>query len=254
MKKLSISLSLILLASCAGHYRRPESIESKMARYESKKESINKIPEYKEQRITTGARNPASSEAEGEALSLSNLSIYFMALHDQYQAMSSLYPEYKESLKVCPTFHQELTNKNSSNYQYERVSYQDLLNDNFIKTFISDDTKNVDNFKNSMKQYMTSTHKELVQLCETGASDNYYIFENLITINQSPRKLKKDVEGLNTLYKVSVFYNEALLKKISTKSKMKTKTRSIASSTEVRSYENEALVRMKANWANDLLK
>ena len=44
-RKLTIYALSTTLLGCAGSYKRPESFESKMARYRSKSAEINKVPD-----------------------------------------------------------------------------------------------------------------------------------------------------------------------------------------------------------------
>ena len=58
--------------------------------------------------------------------------------------------------------------------------------------------------------HLDRTKKEIYELCETGSSANYFIYENLNSLTSStPMNPKK--ENLETILKVSIFANDFLL-------------------------------------------
>lgn len=250
-KNLSLIAIFSILWGCGNYYKKPESIEAKMARYESKDLSINDIPSFKatEAHIKkTKSRMPAS--ADQEEIGESNKSVYFMSLHTQYQAMGDLYPEHKKSLKMCPTFHQEILKapvKTTNWSQREDIDFKNSI----VKSF---NVKNKSELSIAMKNYMNSTFNELSILCDRGYSSNYYIYENFITLAAKKGVVTKDVNGINALLKTSIFFNDTLLKTIANEERIRKKSRGLASSESAPNYPKEALRRLKASWATDLLK
>ncbi|EQC46235.1 hypothetical protein [Bacteriovorax sp. Seq25_V] len=254
-RNLSLITILSLVASCGSYYKKPESIEAKMARYTSKEESVNKVPEYKVSGYKYKAsRYPAS--ADREEINESNKSVYFLSLYDQYHAMTDLYPQYKKQIKYCPTFHQQLVKKSPKEVKYslkDQISFEDKSIVSSLDYEGQAPSRKV--LPKAMAKYMDQTHAELTELCENGVSSNYYIYENFITLAQKKGVIGKDEKSLNALYKTTIFYNESLLSSISAKEKIRTRGRTIASTRKLEAdYTQEAIRRLRATWAQESLK
>lgn len=252
-KALTLPLLIATLAGCGSYYKTPESIESKMARFESRKPYINKVPSFTTSKAPKVSRFPASANSEGEQINESNLSIYFLSLYEQYETMTSLYPDSKQALKSCPTFHQELLKRAPSSYSYNLRADISFAQDSIISSlaFSNEQAKDSKTLAVAMDQHIRNTYSELRNLCEFGQSDNYYIYENFITLVNKGGKIKKNSEGINALLKTTVFYNQALISNISHKEKIRVKSRGLASAQNPTEYSQEAIRRLKASWAQE---
>lgn len=253
-KLISISTGLILLAGCGSYYKKPESIESKMARYESKKEYINKIPEYTVNSPIKASRNPASANEYSEQINESNLSIYFLSLYEQNEIYNALFPDQKNIIKNCPTFHQELLKREASSYSYSLKEDIDYTKNSIVNSLSANAQLSKSTLASAMTKLMKGTIAELKSLCEYGQSDNYYIYENFITLSSKANKFPKNTDTVNSLLKTTIFYNQALISSISNKEKIKVKSRGLASTAKPLDYSEEAIRRLKASWAIESLK
>jgi hypothetical protein len=100
--------------------------------------------------------------------------------------------------------------------------------------------------------HLTKTYSEIRELCENGVSDNYYVYENLITHIKTTSFTAAE-KNMNTLLKTTVFSNIALvtaLEKIQA-----TPMRSIASIESKKDvsvpYSNELMTRLNVEWAQE---
>lgn len=249
MKKIFLMVNILALASCASMYRHPESIEEKMARYKSRKTSSNPIPHYQVAKYKYKAsRNPAS--ASQEELNINNKNIYFLSLYEQYDAFAQIYPDYKKPLKYCPFFHQDLLSykETPKKWKWDKKTKVNTAQ-GVLSAIIDVDDKRTE--KTAIKSHMDRNYDELVELCDKGSSDNYYIYENMITLSKKKGVIKRDTEGLNSLLKTTLFFNETLLHEVGHKNKVRAKSRGIASTKSKVDYTNEALTRVKASWAKE---
>ena len=252
---LSLITIFTLLSSCGSYYKKPESIEAKMARYTSKDESVNNVPDYMVSSYKyKGSRYPAS--ADREEVNESNKSVYFLSLYEQYQSMAELYPTNKKVIKYCPTFHQEILKKSPRVSVYKLKNEIDFSKSSIVSSLDFDGQEaSKKNLSQAMSIYMDQTYAELTQLCESGVSSNYYIYENFITLAQKNGVLGKNQDSLNALFKTTVFFNDALISSISDKEKIRTRGRSIASTKKLEvDYTQEAIRRLRATWAQESLK
>ncbi len=120
LKRALFPLTLIafIASSCSSGFKRPESIEDKMNRFQSRKAGVNLVPKAAIneslllKRRFSGKRGPASSSIrakEKESLPYNNKKLYFLTLLDQYQHLKSYSKkELNPSLKICPKFHSVL--------------------------------------------------------------------------------------------------------------------------------------------------
>ncbi|OIQ17876.1 MAG: hypothetical protein BM556_10645 [Bacteriovorax sp. MedPE-SWde] len=251
MKRIFLTLTIITLASCASTYRRPESIKEKMSRYKSKATSTNKIPEYKVSGFKySRGRVPASANKQQD-LNYSNKNIYFLSLYEQYESFSQAYPENKKKIQYCPVYHQPLITykETPKKWYWEKKTALSKSKDSIVSHL----PKAKESLTTAIREHMDRTHDELSKLCFTGASDNYYIYENIVEITKS-NALKRNSDGINSLLKTTIFFNETLLHKVADKKRLRKKGRGLASAKEKVHYTQEALNRMKAAWANSLFK
>ena len=275
-----IILSLIL-ASCASNYRPPEGFGEKMDRYSSKSQHHNIVPKtfametnYKDMK-----RKPASVESVKKMMNYTNNSLYFLSLFTQFKQIQKLSEKQAGTLKHCPRFHGEFlqVDQNHSNFFEGKIDYsildKNLLYDaNYLaknpaltmplakdpnsKT-VRDQLENNDLSKvneiieNALLVQQIKILNELEELCEDGTSDNFYAYQNLITHINNQKGLPPSKENMETLLKVSVFYNMTLIESL--KANAQKSMRSISSVKEEGAIDNQLLYRMKADWADSYL-
>jgi predicted choloylglycine hydrolase len=251
MKRVLLTITILSMASCASTYRRPESIKEKMARYKSRAISTNKIPSYQVSSFKySRGRVPASANADQD-LNYSNKNLYFLSLYEQYESFSEVYPEHKKDLKHCPVYHQVLLDykETPKKWSWSKKSKVDLSKSKIVAHL----PKSKESVSIAMRDHMDRNYDELSKLCFTGASDNYYIYENLIEITKAKR-IKKNKDGVNSLLKTTLFFNETLLHSVAEKSRARRKGRGLASTKKKVDFTQEALIRMKASWAKSLFE
>jgi hypothetical protein len=248
MKKINLVITTLILSSCASMYRHPESIAEKMHRYKSREQNINKVPEYEISKVKiTKNRMPASTR--NEEVNLSNKKLYFTSLYEQYDSFSQMYPKFKKNINVCPVFHQEVISYKETPKKWSWSQKKVTNVTNGILASLPGET-----LEDKVAMHMNSTYQELDKLCQIGTSNNYYIYENLITLVNNDGVIKKDKESVNTLLKTSIFFNRALMTKVGKKSKMRARGRTIASKVKKVSYDDAAINRMNASWATNLFE
>ncbi len=278
--KLAVVSLLLSLGSCSSA-KRPESIEAKMARFEASTGEYLGSPQLPAADYKFKSRGPASvSEKKAGALPISNKRLYFMTLFTQYNEMRSFIKSSSPEINICPTFHSaiveykekypvatankdiawDVSHINLSAPEGELAAYPELF---LPVTKEKNEPRVVDLLKKdgikeapvlltkAMEIHVLKTYHELSELCENGVSDNYYIFENLVTHTASNR-LSANNSSMKILLKSTLFSNMALVDSL-TKSSKKT-GRAIASVEETMSpvqYKSEVMNRLKAPWASE---
>lgn len=267
--KLAIFTICTTLVSCAGNYQRPESFESKMARFKSASAEINRVPDLqvssKANFKTKRTRGPASVETtpkKDHYTEHTNKKLYFLTLFTQYHNLAKFSGnETKTSINICPSFHSILvdhkdkfeaegfqanqrvninfdavykpdviadSNKLSSYPELMLPVSKDSLHPNVAELISSNKTvKTKDVVVKAINIHLEKTLDELTELCDTGASNNYYIYENLIT-HIKKQGFRASETNMKVLLKTSIFSNRALIKSFE-KSASKSRGRSIAS-------------------------
>lgn len=241
-------------------------------------------------------RAPASVDSQEKAdefaAQQSHKRLYFLTLFSQYELLQKYVPEYQASqIRVCPHFHSSLVSHQESygatpQMSFEKKDYStDLIQ--MIKedeTYLSlhpelalpmqsDDPRprvidlvtqktgtnpEVKKYLDlAVSTHLTKTYSELSELCEFGSSDNYYIYENLMSSVEREGGLEKNVQGLQVLLKTSTMFNHALISAINPKIESSGASRAPASTKEkfkpfspADKYATELLTRMKAQWAS----
>ncbi len=288
-RKLTIYAVSATLFGCAGSYKRPESFESKMARYKSQSAEINKVPDMQ---VLSNAsfkkparRGPASTGKKKDLhLEHTNKKLYFLTLLTQYSELSKYSSaEVVPTINICPSFHSILVDHNDK-FEAEGYAKATRVKLSFDKKYSPNVYKNHEEFSkypelmlpvskedvhptvaeylssnsdanskevlsNAIEIHLSKTHDELKELCDTGSSNNYYIYENLIThINK--QGFRPGPENMKTLLKTSVFTNVALIKSF-TNSQKRRRGRGIASSSISEDSYTDAMVnRLGVEWSN----
>jgi hypothetical protein len=288
---LITSLIIIFAVACSSTYQKPESVEEKMRRFSPRTNNSGIIPrltinqnwEYQ------STRAPASAEevnTPNDYQSLNNKKIYFLTLLYQYNHLRPLSHASAPSITTCPHFHGTLLEYNktfklpSSNgdvtskwsIDSKLVSLPDYLATHPELSLSVLATNEHPTLAESIataalpsehKEYLiaaiqnfTSTnYNELSELCQTGSSDNYFAFENLINYAQTERSMKPVPKDMSTLLKTSVFANHAVLSSLGRFATLRTVA---TENNKSWNYTNPMMIeisnRLKAKWALDYFK
>ncbi|PIK16090.1 hypothetical protein [Halobacteriovorax sp. JY17] len=288
------SLSLFLASCSSGYsYKKPESFDEKISRYQSRSMNTNLVPEvqvnekfsYKSKR----SRGPASVQTEQERddglNQYNNKRLYFLTLYSQYQSLRPFASNETVGLEInhCPSFHSSyLTyNENSSTPSSKReykLPFTDMAmmeNTSFMASYpefylpVSKSsvrprvidvaikeklsaTETRKSISNAINIHLAKTYSELSELCETGSSSNYYVYENLMTHIKTRDKISANGTGLKTLFKTTLFSNMALTSSI--KKNQRVKSRGIASYAQKQSFDKEVIKRLEVPWVESYLQ
>jgi hypothetical protein len=224
----------------------------------------------------TSKRSPASIGINlgQSAARHSNKRLYFLALYSQHEEMKKYTTASIPEVNICPNFHSALVtlreshnslaiNKTETNFNFTTPTQKRWTNEFIAKNpvlslpvskdsnhpsiaeyMVSNDKGNVTEVvKNALNLHTRKTYDEVKELCEYGSSDNYYIFENLITHSSKVGPFKASQESLKTLFKTTLFANMAILTSI----KKTNSGRSIASLPHGQ-YGEEVMLRLKVPW------
>ncbi|MFI5389758.1 MAG: hypothetical protein ACHQYQ_00240 [Bacteriovoracales bacterium] len=280
MEKLLI-ISL-LFYSCASNYRPPESFGDKMGRYSSKSKHYNIVPKSyaMDTNYKSMGRKIASKEEGKKMMGYTNSSLYFLSLFSQFKQIQKLSEKQAGTLKRCPRFHGEFlqVEENHINFPEGKIDYsifdKNLLYDeNYLaknpalllplsessnaqivrdKLEGSDLSKINQIVEDALLVQQIKILNELQELCEDGVSDNFYAYQNLLIYADAKKDLTPSKKSMETLLKVSLFFNRTLIESLKANSKLS--ARSISSVKEADAIDNQLLYRMKADWADDYLK
>ena len=291
---LVIATAAVSVSSCSSgySYRRPESVNEKIDRYQSRNKNANEVPEVKVQdyAFDTGKRNrgPASVKIESSIdkglNQYNNKRLYFLTLFSQYQEIGK-YSSAKnlKTLNHCPSFHTSYLNfketntitKSGSGYKlpFKDLStisntkkmtnypefYLPMSNSSILPRAIDIVGKSgvtisqvTGSIQKAIDIHVSKTYSELNELCDTGTSANYYTYENLITHIKTRDKLSPNKVGLQTLVKTTLFSNMTIVKSMT--KHQKKKSRSIASFAKKQSYGSEVMKRLEVPWAEGYFK
>lgn len=231
-----------------------------------------------------------SSEEQNQNVDQSHKRLYFLTLYSQFEQLQQFSNEFKaQELRVCPHFHSSLvTHRESYSGTKMKMKKNRQYSDQLISEIQQNESKihlypelalplTADTLKprvfdilaqkgksEQQKQtlveqaiaiHLTKAYSELSELCEFGSSDNYYIYENLMSSIEREGGLEKNAQGLQVLLKTSLMFNHALITSISEqKQTIRTRAPASAMSTPTEAYTNEIIKRMKATWAQTYYK
>lgn len=287
-KSLSLALTTVslLAISCSSGFKRPESIEDKMARFKAKNLGQNFTPGYQVADVgfesKKRGRGPASVSKKNTGESnISNKRLYFLSLHNQYQQLKQyVNTDSAPTLSICPRFHTSLLKYKET---YGDTPYQSkVYTSKFTKEQLADksysakypelylpvtkdavtptvmdmlaktpETKVESVVVNALQVHLSKTYNELKELCDYGSSDNYYVYENLLThIQRKDEGWPANNDNMNILLKTTLVGNMALIRSLEGQSKQKA-SRGIASVNNQVFYDDEVLDRMNADWSKD---
>lgn len=242
MKKLTIAILSISLVSCSNHLVK----NNQQMRVTNGVTASSGMPNFyiSEEFIPKkikASRSIASKQFNNELNSFDNKKVYFLTLLGQYYRVQSLLGKNEKDLNVCPYFHHEILEQEkniekltSTAYGIKRKDYVKAIyaprllpvfpelslpiNDNqnvyqYTSHFKNNET--IENFvKVALEEHAQKNKSELVELCESGASDNYYTFENLLTHFSNKDRFNNSLDSLKAVLKIPVFANLFLLRSI----------------------------------------
>ncbi len=290
MKHKTLSLAMttmsLLAISCSSGFKRPESIEEKMARFKAKNIGQNFTPSYKVANVDftkkARGRGPASvgKKNTGES-NISNKRLYFLSLHNQYQQLKQyVSSDSAPTLNICPRFHTSLvkyketygdqpykTKVYSPKFTVSQLGdadysakypelYLPVSKDGKTPTVMdmvskTENKKVEEVVKEAIKVHLSKTYIELKELCDYGSSDNYYVYENLLThIQRKDEGWPASNDNMTVLLKTTLVGNMALIRSLEYQSKAEA-SRGIASVNNEVYYDDEVLDRMNADWSKD---
>lgn len=214
---------------------------------------------------------------------ITNKKLYFQSLYEQYAELSSFIPE-KQNPKIdsCPQFHgnfleyKKTNSKNQSQnfvFSYDREKFTDseylAKHPELLLSVVEDDvlpravdllmkkpdmvkSEQSDVVKNALALHMKRTYSELRELCEYGVSQNYYIFENLMT-HAKGAGIASNTEGVKILLKTTLFSNLAIKTSLTQfKEVPSSQGRMPASAIKEDDYkEKEVMKRLNVSWMKD---
>jgi hypothetical protein len=242
-------------------------------------------------RLPASAEKGTSVETtQSDEATLSNKKLYFLTLFGQYESMKKYSSQFDApAVNICPYFHNSLLEhkgrkpatfaghvgtKNTKKFNYDLKKLEDpkyvalhpelslpLAKDEVTPKVIDivrsqgqtmNEAKIDEMVHTAIDIHLSKTYAEIRELCEFGVSDNYYIYENLITHIKNST-FQPAEKNMNTLLKTTVFSNIALettLDKIQA-----TPMRSIASIAPKKDtsapYSKELMTRLNVEWANE---
>lgn len=261
--------------------------EIKTKGFAFRKTQTGRFPASISEDIAPGKKSTESTEFEA---SPSNKKLYFLTLFGQYENLKRFSSEFHApKVEICPHFHTsilEIKEKSilktkesplvSKSYKldYSRLKdeaylagrpelslpvVKDEIYPKVVDILRSEGTslntaKVADTFNKALDIHLAKTYSELRELCEYGVSDNYYIYENLITHIKSTQFNAKS-ENLDTLLKTTVFSNMALVTSLD-KNTVFQKSRAISSVKKdpANTYSTELISRLNINWATEYLE
>lgn len=187
--KLIPALLTLTLVSCATQKSAQESHTFPFA-----KELLVKI-----QSSNSGARTPASVSMELEE-GKSPRRIYFTSLYEQYLTLSS-----DKSIGVCPAFHHDKIAADSKRRSLIRPVLK--TQDDHSKAYFPEASLG----RKGFQKYVSSVRTEIENLCETGFSDNFYKYDNLVTHYSGKRDFHRNPKAMESVLKIPVFANYYLI-------------------------------------------
>ena len=226
-----------------------------------------------------------NQEIVGTESNPTNKKLYFLSLLSEYENLKYFSSESDgPHITICPNFHNALLGHNDKSpdahfkktygksLSYDSTRFNDenyvASNPELLLPLSKEDLspKVIDVIKHSTSKisevevsqlvhkaidiHLEKTFTEIKELCEYGVSDNYYIYENLITHIKS-NKFEADNKNMTTLLKTTIFSNMALMNSLDKHYETK-QGRAIASVKENKDvgYGNEITSRLNVTWAN----
>lgn len=162
---------------------------------------------------------------------LGNREIYFSHLYSQYKHFQNLTGKGDE-IKSCPAFHQVLLSTNIKNdLKEEWLIYSDqeaikgknslafypelnlpIKNGKVVDYVTSKNSQSL--ILEALTEYNKNNEEELLTLCETGFSSNYYIYENIVSYYSQDKAFITSDKAMEAFVKVPLVANAILLDRL----------------------------------------
>jgi hypothetical protein len=129
ISKVIIWAQVFTFISCASRYRRPESFEEKMNRFEIQAQALNRVPQLK-LLSEDFSRMPASAPGKGVLMAqgkkvergpYNNRHLYFITLYEQWNSFRVFSGVGNPDIRICPQFHSTLLTYREKNKGPQRV-------------------------------------------------------------------------------------------------------------------------------------
>lgn len=218
--KIAVLVSMVLISACS---HGPYSVEPQ-------EDFFTQIPIKPELMVFKTKRQTASLEQwlkEAEDKNKPSLKrIYFRAFYAQNIELMNLLGKEKKTFS-CPQFHHDKLIVDEKFYNLEKLNLkQAAYPQNHDLSLYPEWTlsmkhqgKRMDAYewgqkkklapglalKKAYKAYSHKREKELEELCESGFSENYFKFENLVTYFSNKENYFNTVGGLKALFKIPLF-------------------------------------------------
>ena len=206
----------------------------------------------------------------------SNRQLYFLTLLSQYNEMKVYSTKEQKEIKHCAGFHSSVIdheNRFTVNKRKKRIFPKKILHEkrlwnyDFVSLYPELSLPTVVSHKaplvidrirkkgvfsypkvvqNALVVHLEKIHGELTELCESGFSENYYNYENLITISKMRSGFVSSPESMRILLKSTLFSNMALLNSLQYSDNKKLRKPSSITPDEL--YGNEIMKRLKVGW------
>lgn len=286
MKTFYLYLVPIILFGCSSIYQAPESIQEKMGRYQSRRQNPNQVPAISAIEHLHSGRSPASTEVkENKQLrKYSNKRLYFLALLSQYHRFQQyLPPANGEEINLCPSFHTSYVEQISAIKilsEAKRKLSLPQLNSTITPQIMAArpyfllpmDTQmmvpTVGEYLNASQQWnhadtalqqaivghAQKTLGEIKELCDSGSSDNYYIYENILaSIDSGVEEEKQRIAVVKTLLKSPIFSNRLIISALDRDSRAFSSRSPASAESKKHQFVDEISSRMKAQWVSNFL-
>ena len=235
LPKLLLLSTSFLFTNCSS-YVAPESVVDKMARFKSQHTNINPVPAIALWKVTKPNSKTVKRMPKVHGKKPSPKTLYFTALYKQHSEFKSYMNDTEENtLNHCPAFHNTFikikkpystsaaTKKDISKSKVISLSIDaplySLPIDNMTRTIssaIKVKMASPDVINKAIEAHTTRTLLELKEFCDTGTSENYYNFANVITHVQNNKAAfhREKESSMKSLLKTTVYSNLAILKNL----------------------------------------
>lgn len=198
------------------------------------------------------ARVPASVWDMGEdiprRIRLSNRRLYFLALREQYRSFAAYCPDAYQEIAICPHFHTALVTSRRSEQPYLARKLVGFPPAGPLLSFAGSGSR----LKNAVASRIRTIHSELEELCHYNSSDNYYVYENLLThIERDAGKFSASPKNLKILVKTNLVANRVLLRALRRHSR--SEGRMPASAAEDNPYLRHIVNKSGIDWLENYL-
>ena len=194
MQKFILSVVMVGLVGCSHFQETPTVVQFPYA-----SELLQKVQSFH-------SHAPASLMID-DVEEVSTRRVYFSALYHQYLTLGQ-HLDKKSDIAFCPQFHHDKIQTDSrldpsvSLYQASHVEQEGKVY--FPELAFSEEF--------SLSDYHQTIHSELTNLCENGASDNFYKFDNLVTHYSHKTSFHMSDKAMTSVLKIPVFANFYLVK------------------------------------------